>query len=151
MRSAKRALIGVGAALWIAYAGVGGYAVPDDRLTPGQIATSDPNVICHRGYSRSQRLYDSDPEGYIRLRAAVMRAYHIAPVDRGKFELDHRVPACLAGTPTFANSWPQIWDEARVKDRIEAQACRAACREHTVEAVERWQRAFEGDWRRIRP
>jgi hypothetical protein len=148
------ALIGIGIAAWVGYSAIAGahrQAVPDDFLTPGDIATSDPNVICQPGYSRSQRLYEADLPAYRALRRAVLDRYGIAAADRQKFTLDDRIPLCLGGRQSPRNVWPEPFWEAVDKDRIEVTACRAACAVHTRAAVEHWQRKFLGDWRAIRP
>ncbi len=63
---------------------------PDPRLTPGAVATSDPAVFCHPGYSRSVRHTSG------RMKRDVYRAYGI---DRrsGHYEMDHLVPLAIGG------------------------------------------------------
>jgi hypothetical protein len=132
--------------------GISSYAVPDDRLTPGAVATSDPDEICNRGYSERQRVYEREgPDAYYRMAAAVFARYGIAWTDRHAYELDDRIPLCLGGQQTLANLWPEKLDQARVKDDIEVRACRAACNQHTEAAVRQWQDAFRSDWRRTNP
>jgi len=64
---------------------------PDPRLTPGGVATSDPGVFCHAGYSRSVRHTSG------RVKRQVYRAYGI---DRrsGSYEIDHLVPLAIGGS-----------------------------------------------------
>ncbi|MBF6560528.1 MAG: hypothetical protein IVW56_09575 [Candidatus Binataceae bacterium] len=127
-------------------------ASPSAVLTPGAVATSDPDVICHRGYSSTQRLYRTDRAAYWRLRREVFAEYRVPASEGRQFEVDDRIPLCLGGEQVLANLWAQPRfgpDNAEEKDRIEALACRAACREHTRAAILRWQNAFRGDWRRI--
>lgn len=64
---------------------------PDPRLTPGAVATSDPGVFCHAGYSRSVRHTSG------RVKRQVCQAYGI---DRrsGSYEIDHLVPLAINGS-----------------------------------------------------
>lgn len=145
------ALIAVGVAAWFTWAADAPMAVPDDRLTPGDVATSDPSVICHPGYSRTQRLYEQyGPKVYGEIRSMVFGAYHIPVSASRNYELDDRIPLCIGGRQSTLNLWPQRLSEAKIKDRIEAEACRAACEVGTREAVESWQAKFRGDWRKLR-
>jgi hypothetical protein len=61
------------------------------------------------------------------------------------YENDHIVPLCLGGADTDANVRLQPLDEARLKDRLEAQACREVCDGRVLLAVA--QAWFMGDWR----
>lgn len=63
---------------------------PDPRLTPGAVATSDPGVFCHAGYSRSVRHTSGQ------VKRQVYRAYGI---DRrgGSYEIDRLVPLAIGG------------------------------------------------------
>jgi hypothetical protein len=143
------ALIAVGAVAW--FASQPSMAVPDDRLTPGDVATADPDVICRMGYAATQRLARRiGLAGYAEVRNEVFMRYSVPYARRKAYQIDDRVPLCLGGRQSLGNLWPQPWGEARVKDKIEAQACRAACAAHTVEAVREWQARFLGDWRRMK-
>ncbi len=128
--------------------------VPNQRLTPGATTTSDPAVICHRGYSRSQRLYRHDRAAYDALRRAAFAAYGVPWSERAEFELDDRIPLCLGGVQVLANVWPEPRfgpDNAGDKDQVERDACRAACAAGTRAAVEIWHDRFRRDWQRARP
>ena len=124
--------------------------LPDAKLTPGAVATSDPAIICQPGYSQSQRLHDHDRAAYDALRRAAFARYGVAWEDRAAFELDDRIPLCLGGSQVLDNVWPEPRfgpDNAGAKDRVERAACRAACEAGTRSAVLRWQQFFRGDWR----
>jgi hypothetical protein len=61
------------------------------------------------------------------------------------YENDHIVPLCLGGADTDANVRLQPLDEARLKDRLEAQACREVCAGRVpLATAQAW---FMGDWR----
>lgn len=96
---------------------------PDARLTPGAVATSDPAVFCHAGYSRSVRHTSG------RVKRDVYRAYGI---DRrsGHYEMDHLVPLALGGADVPENLWPEERDiewGAEVKDRLEWRLVQLVC------------------------
>jgi hypothetical protein len=149
--AAPVALIAAGVAAWFTWAADPPMAVPDGRLTPGDVATSDPAVICHPGYSRSQRVYETQgPAVYGELREIILERYGGVDVPRSPYELDDRIPLCLGGRQSALNLWPQLIAEARIKDQIEIRACRLACKVGTREAIEAWQAKFRGDWRKIR-
>lgn len=117
----------------------------DRALTPGDIETSDPDVICHPGYSRAQRVWNMQgPEAYMTLRRQVFERYRIPYSDRTRYELDDLVPLCLGGRQSLANLWPERWREAIEKDRIEREMCRQVCETHTEDAVRRAQEWFMG-------
>ena len=93
---------------WSAIAvAAGDPTVPDNRLTPGAITTSDPAVVCHVGYSREHRGYESDRSAYDAMRKAVFAAYGVPWSEHNERELDHRVPLALGGADAIANLWPQ--------------------------------------------
>jgi hypothetical protein len=119
--------------------------VPDDHLTPGVIATSDPNVVCHPNYSKTVRHTSG------KLKHEVYQEYGIDPRS-GHFEIDHRCPLGLGCADVKANLWPQSYDtvpwNAHVKDALEVFALHAACYHHTMTLLEA-QRLFlaPNDWR----
>jgi hypothetical protein len=124
--------------------------VPDNRLTPGALTSSDPAVVCHAGYSREHRLYGSDRSAYDAMRKAVFAAYGVPWSERGERELDHRVPLALGGADAIANLWPEPlpptpWN-AVLKDQLEYRAVVAACYRHMITLSEA-QAIFLGDWR----
>lgn len=149
--AAPVALIAAGVAAWFTWAADAPLAVPDDRLTPGDVATSDPGVICHPGYSRSQRVYETQgPAAYGELQNLVLGLYHRWATIPDNFTMDDRVPLCLGGRQSLDNLWPEPHAESKIKDRIEVEACRAACEVGTREAIESWQAKFRSDWRKLR-
>lgn len=120
-------------------------AVPDPKLTPGAVASTDLAAICAPGYARSHRLYEIAREAYWSLTDHVLRTYGVH--DRHAVELDHRVPLALGGANSWLNVWPQPLAEARIKDRLEIAVWRAVCRDHTL-SLDAAQAMFMGDWRR---
>lgn len=102
--------------------------MPDDFLTPGAVADTDPGVVCKRGYAKAHR-HTSNAT-----RAAVYRAYGIAKGDR-RYVIDHRVPIELGGADVMENLWPEPRrgdHSAHDKDRLEKAYRRSVCSRHSV-------------------
>lgn len=123
-------------------------SMPNARLTPGVVATTDVAEVCAHPevpgswYSLQHRQpYDGGTR-----KARIMRAYGLNPRNAHDYELDDRVPICLGGdNASDRNLWPMPWSEARVKDRFEAAACRAVCSGRMpLATAQKW---FLGDWR----
>ena len=145
--SAAGALVAgfVGATVW---ADSRPYAMPDPAMTPGLAATTDPVEICASdgqagsSYSRAHRHTTYD------MKLAVAYAYDLPRRNWHTVEFDHLIPLCLGGADDTRNIWSQPIEEARVKDRAEAAACREACRGHMDAAgIKQLQAAFASDWR----
>jgi hypothetical protein len=121
---------------------------PDDALTPGVVASTDPNDVCGviDGLSYSKR-HRHTPQG---LKEEVYAAYQVHREDREgrNFEIDHRVPLCLGGADVRENLWPQEgWQSPSYhdKDWLEETVCRMVCRERAM-TLEQGQAIFLGDW-----
>lgn len=118
---------------------------PDDTLTPGAVASTDPNDVCGvvNGLTYSKRHRHTSLE----LKHEVYAAYHLDPAGK-EFEIDHRVPLCLGGADTRENLWPQEgWQHPGYhdKDRLETGVCRAVCDEGSM-TLGQGQAIFLGDW-----
>lgn len=134
-------IAGAGAALAIAEPADLG-AIPDPTLTPGAIATSDIADICGHvnglTYTKRHRVWEGQ--------AATMQKYGLPLKDKHLYEDDDVIPVCLGGDNANPdNHWPQLWPEAKVKDRMDAGACRLVC-EHKM-TVKDAQALFVPDWR----
>jgi hypothetical protein len=105
--------------------------LPDARVTPGAIGSSDPAIVCVRGYSRTVRPpYDYD---WRRFRVSVFRAYGIPHEQWRGYTIDHDVPLSLGGAPEdLRNVWPEPKAEAKRKDEVEDALLSAACYRHTL-------------------
>lgn len=124
--------------------------VPDPRLTPGEIRTTDRRQIC----GHSTREFRNVP---VTLKVAARRAYGLTSARAGwcaaadGCEIDHRVPLVIGGgnTPgSIRNLWPERPDgpwSFHVKDRCEASVGRAICAGRI--SVTAAQAIFLGDWR----
>jgi hypothetical protein len=82
-------LIAAGAVAWLASQPT--MAVPDDRLTPGDVATADPDVICRMGYAGTQRLAQRiGLTGYAEVRDEVFMRYSVPGARRRAYQIDDR-------------------------------------------------------------
>jgi hypothetical protein len=118
---------------------------PDDRLTPGVVASTDANDVCGivDGLSYSRRNRHTSVE----LKHEIYAEYGINPEGRS-FEVDHRVPLCIGGADVRENLWPQEgWQHPNFhdKDRLEEEVCRMVCRDHSM-TLQTGQAIFLGDW-----
>ncbi len=98
--------------------------MPDTTLTPGAVATTDRAEICAwvggRSYSQRHRMWES--------KRSTLLKYGLDPRDGRHYEDDDLVPVCLGGdNANPLNHWPMPWPEAREKDELEGQTCRAVC------------------------
>ena len=114
-------------------------ALPDPIMTPGEVMTSDLDVICHQ-HTRERR---SVPTSRC---DAVFRAYSIpdTPVARYSYECDHLVPLALGGSNEAVNLWPQPDVEAARKDRLEVEMQRLVC--SGALPLPQAQREIADDW-----
>jgi hypothetical protein len=126
----------------VSYAAAMDASAPDDRLTPGALATTNTNEVCGGGpgdYSRRHRVWNDKP--------STLAKYGIPPPAARLYEDDDRVPVCLGGNNADPrNHWPQPWHDAREKDQLEAWACRAVCDSHSM-PLAKAQALFLADWR----
>ena len=107
------------------------WAMPNAHVTPGAARSTDPRVVCIRGYSRTVRpRYDY---AWRRFRVSVFRAYGI-PHERWRlYTIDHLVPLAIGGAPEdLRNVWPEPKVEAKEKDEVEDALLSAACYRHTL-------------------
>jgi hypothetical protein len=95
-------------------------SLPDPRLTPGAIATTDRAEICARGYARAHRSWAA--------KWLTLQRYGIPRTQSHSFEDDDLVPICLGGdNASPLNHWPEPLPQAERKDDLEWQLCRAVC------------------------
>lgn len=115
---------------------------PDPVKTPGDVLTTDPAVICVKGYTKTVR---SVPQS---VREQVFRIYGITQHRSGEFEIDHGVALELGGSNSIRNLWPQsYWTKplnAHVKDRLENKLHRLVCSGKL--SLPEAQKAIAQDW-----
>lgn len=76
-------------------------ALPDPKLTPGDIATTDVAQICTKGYAKRHRDVSQA------LKEKVYQAYK-HPHIPGQTKIDHLISLQLGGSNAFKNLWP-VW------------------------------------------
>jgi hypothetical protein len=98
--------------------------LPDPRLTPGAVLTSDAAIVCQPGYAKTVRHTSGQ------LKHEIYAEYGIPP-RAGHYEIDHLIPLGIGGADVAANLWPQSYDtapwNARVKDRLEDRLHAMVC------------------------
>lgn len=121
---------------------------PDDRVTPGEIRTTDRAKIVGVNTSEVRNVSSA-------LKLAVYRRYGMTgPSDtipgtnhQGPFEVDHRLPLCAGGSNDITNLWIQAGDgpgNFHFKDALEDRICRKL--KKGLVTVAQAQAAFLGDW-----
>jgi len=115
--------------------------LPDLKLTPGAVLTTDAAKICQPGYSREVR---HTPGA---LKHQVYVEYGIDK-DTGHYEIDHLIPLGIGGADSRENLWPESRDtkpwNAVVKDRLENYLHGEVCSGHFTVADA--QIAIQSNW-----
>ncbi|GAC1699993.1 MAG: hypothetical protein NVS9B4_00540 [Candidatus Acidiferrum sp.] len=118
-----------------------GAMLPDPRVTPGAVLTTDLSVICVSGYSKTVRHTSG------KLKAKVYKAYGVKNTPTSPMVADHIIPIESGGADVFENIWPQPTEPrpaSHEKDIIENAATKAACAGRvSIIAV---QQCFANDW-----
>jgi len=119
-----------------------GVDLPDPRLTPGDVLTTDKNVICRPGYTQTVR---NVPQS---VKNQVYREYGITSRQPGEYEVDHLVSLELGGSNSIKNLWPQSYKtqplNAHVKDKLENKLHDLMC--SGAISVQDAQKAIAQDW-----
>jgi hypothetical protein len=118
----------------VAFMAAPGATNPD--VTQDNVRTT----ICAPGWSQSVR----PSKQYTN---ALKRSQLAGRADPRLYEEDHLIPLSLGGAPSDPrNLWPQLWEDAREKDRLEKRLHRLVClRRHALPLSEA-QRAIATDW-----
>lgn len=99
--------------------------LPDSKLTPGAVLTTDSKLICEAGYVKEIKAVA--PE----ITAAVYKSYGITTQNTSKYQLDFLVPLELGGASVARNLWPQSTKtsplNAALKDKLDAKLHELAC------------------------
>jgi hypothetical protein len=98
---------------------------PDLKLTPGDVLTTNTNLICTPGYSKSVRAVPTS------VKKQVFQMYGITKHKAGEFEVDHLISLELGGSNSIRNLWPQSYVtklfNAHVKDKLENRLHKLVC------------------------
>src|SRR5450631_2997620 len=115
--------------------------LPDPKLTPGAVTTTDKMTICQQGYSKSVRHTSGQLKHQIYTEYGIDR-------DAGHYEIDHLIPLGIGGADTRENLWPESRDtqpwNAGMKDRLENYLHVEVCAGNIV--VQDAQKAIAADW-----
>lgn len=121
--------------------------VPDPRLTPGVVASTDAAEIC--GREPDGRTYSQDHRRTTQaMKRQVAREYGQARCG----EIDHRLELSLGGADAVKNLWCQPgpaqtpWN-FRLKDKLEALVWHRVCREHRMSLADGQAVFLAPDWR----
>jgi hypothetical protein len=115
-------MIGVvlAASLW--GVGLGGYALPNRHVTPGETVEISVKTLCATKWGKDVRHVTQT------MKVEVCQRYGATGKCPGPgYEIDHLVSRELGGADTIANLWPQPITEARKKDVLENFLHHAVC------------------------
>ena len=116
--------------------------VPDAVKTPGDVLTTDPNVICVPGYTKQVRNVPQE------VKEQAYRSYGIYSRQPGEYEVDHLVSLELGGSNSILNLWPESFVthplNAHIKDELENKLHELIC-SHQL-PVEQAQHEIAHNW-----
>ena len=116
--------------------------LPDPKLSPGDVLTSDTRIICVPGYTKTVR---NVPQS---LKEQVYRSYGITSREPGEYEIDHIISLELGGSNSIKNLYPESYKteplNAHVKDKLENRLHALACA-GTISMTEA-QQAIASNW-----
>lgn len=99
--------------------------MPDPRLTPGAVLSTDPEEICVPGYSKRVRNVSRETK------ELAYRLYGITSRQPGEYEVDHLISLELGGSNAIENLWPESFLtqplNAHVKDELENRLHALVC------------------------
>ena len=116
---------------------------PDQKLTPGVIATTDQAKICRDGYTKDARHVTPATKRQVFARYGFAKG----KFKPGDYEIDHFVSLELGGANDVQNLWPQPYSgkwTAREKDVVETTLHREICAGKIT--LEEAQRRIRTDW-----
>lgn len=115
---------------------------PDPTLTPGDVLTTDSNVVCRSGYAKTVRNVTSTEKRQVYSEYGVKY-----PEPAGSYEVDHFISLELGGSNDIKNLWPEpaspipgFHEKDKVENYLHDQVCN-----HGMSLVEA-QREIVGDW-----
>lgn len=111
--------------------------VPKALLNSAVTQQTIQSTICTSGYTKSIRPNSSYTS---KLKIQQINTLHLTPTDPSQYEEDHWIPLELGGNPTDPrNLWPQLWPDARNKDKLETSLKRQVCSNQITLAYARQQ------------
>jgi len=116
--------------------------LPNPRLTPGAILSTDPDEICVPGYSKRTRNVSRETK------ELAYRLYGITSRAPGEYEVDHLISLELGGSNAIQNLWPESFLtrplNAHVKDELENKLHALVCDGKVP--LEEAQKAIATNW-----
>ncbi len=110
--------------------------MPDPKLTPGVVMTTDLQIVCHTSTAGRRNVTTAT-------RNQVFAAYKITG-SRTNYELDHLIPLELGGSNDAGNLWPEPAPSFHVKDILENRLHALVCAGRLDLATA--QHAIATDW-----
>ncbi len=97
---------------------------PNTKITPGKTcAAGDPNFS---KYDYPEHIARCERHVTSTEKARITNLYGSIPKSEWKnYEFDHLIPLCAGGSDDIENVWPQPIRQARQKDVVEDEVCRA--------------------------
>lgn len=98
--------------------------LPDPKVTPGAVLTTNKNIVCKPGYASGVRNVTSSNK-----RAVYAEYPESTSVCKVTCEIDHSVSLELGGSNEIQNLWPQPYSSpgAHEKDKLENWLHKAVC------------------------
>lgn len=116
--------------------------MPDRKLTPGVIASTDVSLICEKDYPARSRKVSSSLRNKIYLMHGVVKSEC-----RGDCKIDHLVPLAVGGSNDPQNLWPHEYGASYSvyeKTRLEVLMRKKLCNEGMP--IQMVQACFLWDW-----
>lgn len=115
---------------------------PDPKLTPGDVLTTDSNIVCQKGYSKGVRNVPSTEK------KQVYAEYNTPyPQPQGANEVDHFISLELGGSNDIKNLWlepanpkPGFHEKDEEENYLHAQVCSGSM------SLEEAQKEISTDW-----
>jgi hypothetical protein len=122
-------------------------AMPNPKLTPGEVRTIDAKQVC----STSTKEFRKTTEA---MKKQVCREYGVKVCPHeGTLEIDHLIPLELGGADTVTNLWPQpaspkpgFHEKDKLENYLHAQVCAGKMALTDAQAMIRtdWYAAYKG-------
>lgn len=116
--------------------------LPNPQMTPGDVLTTDRNVICVPGYTQTVR---DVPQS---VKNQVYRQYGVVSREPREYEVDHLISLELGGSNSIRNLWPESYVtqplNAHVKDKLENKLHDLICSGQIP--VEQAQKEIAANW-----
>jgi hypothetical protein len=117
--------------------------LPNPKLTPGAVRTTDKQDICSHG-TRELRLYNTNRDAARERYINILQRYSTTLRQQAPIQLDHLIPLGIGGADADNNLWPQPKEEAELKDKLEWRMRDLVCKENVP--PEKLQQEIKENW-----